>query len=400
MYKLLIADDEALEREVLHYFVEQSNLEIDTIIECVNGTDAVKKVIMEKPDIILLDINMPGLNGLEAMERIRMANHRCKVIFSTAFNYFEYAVKALQLGAMDFIVKPVNKELLVSVLNKAIDQLDMEYQLESQSQRMKTMMELMGNHIIGELISGNITEEVLYYLETMGVCPECCSGNCFCIRVDDDYGKDQMKQVTQAVNRELTLMGFSVLIHWKNTTITLIIINDRAMESESVYNTMKDVISAIIKKHAINCVMGIGSPFNEFGQIEISYNHARAMVGDVEGLDEEVEIPVEDVPENIKKICDYIEHNYFKKIKLDDISQMVGYSKYHLNRLFKQHMGTTIGDYLIRIRINRGRELLKEGTYSIKQISDMIGYSDPNYFTWTFTKIEGVSPAKYRYNSN
>lgn len=398
MYKLLIADDESLEREVLHYFVQQSNLEIDTIIECVNGTDTVKKVLLEKPDIIILDINMPGLNGLEAMERIQMANYHCKIIFSTAFNYFEYALKALQLGAMDFIVKPVNKELLISVLNKAIDQLDAELENESQSLRIKTMLEIMGTRIIGELICGNITEEVLYYLETIEIDTDCCKGNCFCLRVQSEYPKEQKHQILKAIHQELTLMGFGVLMNWKNLTITLIIINDKNMETEIVYTTMKEVLVAILKKKSLNYIVGIGCPFEEISQIEQSYNYARGMVGDVENQKTEVE-NVDDIPANIKKICEFIEANYSKKIGLEDVAEVVGYSKYHINRLFKQHMGTTIVDYLIQVRINKAREHLKKGTYSIKQISNMIGYSDPNYFTWTFKKIEGISPVKYRYSN-
>lgn len=67
MYKLMIVDDEQLERQVIRLFVEQSNLEIDKILECTNGVDAVKIALVEQPDICILDIRMPGLNRLEAM---------------------------------------------------------------------------------------------------------------------------------------------------------------------------------------------------------------------------------------------------------------------------------------------------------------------------------------------
>ena len=64
MYKILIADDEELEREALRFFINESSLDIDQVIECASGTEVIKRVMLDRPDIIVLDINMPGLNGL------------------------------------------------------------------------------------------------------------------------------------------------------------------------------------------------------------------------------------------------------------------------------------------------------------------------------------------------
>lgn len=396
MYKLLIADDEALEREALRYFVEHSNLEINEIIEASNGTDTVKKVMLEKPDIILLDINMPGLNGLESMERIQIGNPNCKVIFSTAFDYFEYAVKALQLGAIDFMVKPVKKERLIGVLNKAIDQLDVQLQQQTQDSRIKEIVELMGNRIIGELITGNITEEVLYYLETMDI-GTVCYGNCFCIRVGLEYSKECKKEIIKAIKQGFMLMGFVVLINWKNATITLLVFDRKNTDKDKLTTIIQEILFTVLKKNTVQYIAGIGTDFEDVSQIEQSYNHARVMVGDIAPHTEEQGC-LDDLAVSIKKISEFIAEHYREKISLEDIAKMVGYSKYHIGRLFKQYMGTTIVDYLIQVRMGKARELLKQGNYSIKQISEMVGYSDSNYFTWTFKKLEGVSPVKYRYS--
>ena len=61
MYKILIADDEELEREALRFFINESSLDIDQVIECASGTEVIKRVMLDRPDIIVLDINMPGL---------------------------------------------------------------------------------------------------------------------------------------------------------------------------------------------------------------------------------------------------------------------------------------------------------------------------------------------------
>ncbi|TCT16246.1 two-component system response regulator YesN [Natranaerovirga pectinivora] len=395
MYKLLIADDEALEREALKYFVTQSELEISSIIESATGTETVKKVLLEKPDIILLDINMPGLNGLEALERIQVANDKTKVIFSTAYNYFEYAIKALQLGAMDFMVKPVKQEQVITILNKAIDQLDGEKEKKSQNLKINEMIEYMGKKIVRELICGNITEDVLFYLEAMNIGLD-SSGNCFFIRLEEEFRVSEQKRVVITLKKEFENIGCKTLLNWKNNTLTILMFNQKDISNDLIDTVMKKLLFTVLKKHNLVYSIGIGLPFEEISQIEESYNYARSTIGDlpVQEIEKEQEY---DGPTGVKEICEFIEENYNSKINLDDIANAAGFSKYHISRIFKQHMGTTIIDYLTQKRINKARELLKEGNYSIKQISSMVGYSDPNYFTWTFKKIEGVSPVKYRY---
>ena len=397
MYKLLIADDEMIEREAIHYFVKESNLDIDLIIECSTGTETVKQVMLEKPDIILLDINMPGLDGLEVLERIQMPDYNCKVIFSTAFNYFEYVLKALKLGAMDFIVKPVKKEALVKIINKAIDQLDDELEKQCQSERMQTMIDYMGKRIMGELICGNISQEVLYYLETVDIETESCSGNCFCLSIQSKLSETEKEDILKTIHRDLSLIGFNLLSNWKNSMLTLIIIKGKDMNNDKVYDLMKEVLFNILKRFSLDYMAGIGQVFEELLQIEESYKRARTMIGGITNIEVSETQDIENIPLCIHKICKFIEENYSQKISLDDLAKLVGYSKYHMNRLFKEYIGTTIGDYIIKIRMGKARDLLKNETYSIKKISHMVGYSEANYFTWTFKKIEGMSPVKFRY---
>lgn len=109
---------------------------------------------------------------------------------------------------------------------------------------------------------------------------------------------------------------------------------------------------------------------------------------------------LKEVPAEIESVCRYMKEHYSEKITLTSIADSVGFSKYYISRLFKKHMGVTIIDYLIKIRLDKAKELLEKGDYSIKQISFMVGYSDPNYFTWSFKKYLGLSPIKFRYFQN
>ena len=104
--KILIVEDEVLIREGMSDYLMECGYEV---FEAGDGQEALDLFHREAPDLVLLDINMPGLNGLQALEKIKSQDYRFRAVFSTAYDYFEYAVEALRLGAVDFMVKPVKK---------------------------------------------------------------------------------------------------------------------------------------------------------------------------------------------------------------------------------------------------------------------------------------------------
>lgn len=141
MYSILIADDEELEREVLSLFIKKSNLPIDKIILAENGNDAFVKIVCDKPEIVILDINMPELSGIQVLEKIRAENINSKVIISTAFDQFDFAVKALKLGAIDFLVKPVQKKVIIRALEHIIEKIKNEELNKNKMKQLDNVIE-------------------------------------------------------------------------------------------------------------------------------------------------------------------------------------------------------------------------------------------------------------------
>ena len=247
MYKLLLVDDENLEREALTLFVKKSKLseKISQIQECANGSQLLQKIPLFQPDIIILDIKMPGLNGLEALKKIREEGCNALVIISSAYNQFDYAVSAMQLGVINFLVKPVKETDFIEALENAF------------------------------------------------------------------------------------------------------VILEKAKKSEG----------------------------------------------------EEVAEKDKALPESVQKICRYIEENYSKNINLDDIADHCSYSRYHISHIFHEASGFTVFSYLLEVRMKKARELLKNSSLSIKEISSQIGFSDQNYFSNVFKRQTGLSPVEFRNNS-
>ncbi len=123
MYSILIVDDEALERKALRNIIMNKVPEIVAIEEANNGQVALEKVRKLMPDIMLLDIKMPQVNGIDVAREVKTFLPDCRIILLSGYTYFNYAREAVAIGIQDFLVKPVDDEDLVSALQIAIQSL-------------------------------------------------------------------------------------------------------------------------------------------------------------------------------------------------------------------------------------------------------------------------------------
>ncbi len=120
MYRVMIADDEPIERMLVGKILRKNFPEQLELVEAVNGREAIALFEEERCSIILMDIEMPGINGLEAAEHIRGLDRECSIIFLTAYDEFSYAKKAISVRALDYLLKPCEEEELVAALEEGI----------------------------------------------------------------------------------------------------------------------------------------------------------------------------------------------------------------------------------------------------------------------------------------
>lgn len=131
MIKILIADDEQYERELLAEILHRHfDPQIQTrTVE--SGRQAIDVAGFWKPSVILMDIEMPGINGIEAAKRIIERDASVKIIFVTAYSLFNYAYEAVKIGASDYILKPVNEADTVKSIRRCLGQVETREQLEA-----------------------------------------------------------------------------------------------------------------------------------------------------------------------------------------------------------------------------------------------------------------------------
>jgi len=120
MYRLLIVDDEPLMRRGIKLLADLKRLGIEEVHEASNGNEAMVLMNQVTFDIILLDINMPQMDGLTFAEKAKKLQPKVRICIITGYDYFEYAQKALKAGVEDYILKPVSKTDIEEVLNKMI----------------------------------------------------------------------------------------------------------------------------------------------------------------------------------------------------------------------------------------------------------------------------------------
>lgn len=126
MFRVLIADDEPIERLVVSKKIQayfEGRLEV---VMAENGSDAVEKFFDEQCRIAILDINMPGMDGLTAGEKIRERDGECSIIFLTAYDEFSFAKKAFSVRALDYLLKPGSDDELIAVLEEALSRAERE----------------------------------------------------------------------------------------------------------------------------------------------------------------------------------------------------------------------------------------------------------------------------------
>ena len=129
-YKVLLADDEQIERMALAKRLHKHFGDSLVIWQAADGNEAVRLCFKERCQIVIMDISMPELNGVEAAEQIRRLDEDCEIIFLTAYDEFSYAKRAIAIHALDYLLKPCEEEELTAAMEEAVGRIQKREQFE------------------------------------------------------------------------------------------------------------------------------------------------------------------------------------------------------------------------------------------------------------------------------
>ena len=174
MFKLLIVDDEKIVIDAVTFIINKEFKEVIVFESAKSGREAIEKCLSFNPDIVLMDIRMPGINGIEAISEIKKTQLNIIFIIVSAYEQFEYAKEAIGLGVNDYILKPIIKKNLVSTLENVIKKLTIEKEKrQSELQNIENYQNLIPfiehGFIYSILLGESFGTNVAKYKELLGL---------------------------------------------------------------------------------------------------------------------------------------------------------------------------------------------------------------------------------------
>lgn len=156
MYKMLLADDEGIVIDSLKFIIEKEFPGECEFVSAKTGRAVIELAEQYQPDIAFMDIQMPGINGIEAIREIKKVNNNCIFIVMTAYDKFDYAKEAINLGVLDYLNKPVAKEKIVATLKRAFSLCDATKERRTQDlmvkEKLETVVPIIENGFIQDLL--------------------------------------------------------------------------------------------------------------------------------------------------------------------------------------------------------------------------------------------------------
>ncbi len=172
MYRILLADDEGIMLESLKSVINRQfpDYEVET---AKTGRAAIEQAEYFHPDIIFMDIHMPGINGIQALREIRKFNRTALLYVISAYDKFDYAKEAIDLGVERYVMKPVNKKTVVEIIEEATDKVDKmrrsrQDQLKIQ-EKLETVIPVVESGFISQMLIVGDWQDAQYYKQLLDI---------------------------------------------------------------------------------------------------------------------------------------------------------------------------------------------------------------------------------------
>ena len=409
--KVFLADDEIVVREGIRESFPWDETPYTLVGEAPDGEMALPIIRDTNPDIVITDIRMPFMDGIELCRILRAQMPWIGIIVLSGYDEFEYARQCIRLGVREYLVKPINAENLREALDKVSEQLKEERKTIEHAASLRARLgsdeQLVKEKLIASLYSEEAAAEdshsVLKHLHSMG----CNVIAPFYAVVDaafDPVGKGQEAAFNLSESSGGVMHASS-----SRTGAALLVLGDNAGDAEErAYAFATSLVRELERIGCDKIRVGIGDIVDTPEEILKSFKtarHIRHIL--VERTDEKPMIlgtremgEVSDDPGTSKVISDaklYMsEHFTDPNLMLQDVAKSVNMSNSRFSTVFSQQNGQTFTEYLISLRLGKAKEMLRTTGVKSTQIARECGYNDSHYFSYIFKKNVGITPSEYR----
>ncbi len=285
MLKVIIADDEERVLKLINALIDWEKLQLELVGTASNGIEAIQLIKTRNPDILITDIRMPGLDGLELISAAKDIKPNLEMMIVSGHANFPYAQTAISYGVNDYLLKPINKnQLMISlekICEKILDSRNAQMNLELLTKTEKTSKKIIKNNLIIDLLNhNNLDFEKGNLVQNYGLSPKGELIQIFCIRFDYEIDKIDShtlnviyERVYKIINNNLERLCEDVILNISNYSIIGVLNYKRDYELD-VYRNMKDILNQlIIQKHMLNTIefsIALNSPIKDSRDMEKS----------------------------------------------------------------------------------------------------------------------------------
>jgi len=296
MQTVLICDDEKRVCQLINKLIRWNELDLRCLGMVYDGIEAYNTILEQKPDIVITDIRMPGMNGLELLEKIKQEGLDTKIIIISGYKEFEYAHRAIKNGVEDYLVKPINKDELNLILKKIKDQFislqETKISTELLNKRFEQGMNLLREQFIQELCN-NESEMGKLPIDTMNDLYNLNFNNgifqaavihldCVNQELGDAFSRNKiLNKINEYIEEKLKPLCLDALTTVKNNDIICIFnFEDNAQEQiDKLWYMIYESGSAYLNMQAAYMItVGIGLPKNNFERVKYSIVEAHEAI--------------------------------------------------------------------------------------------------------------------------
>ncbi len=409
--KVFLADDEIVVREGIRESFPWDETPYVLVGEAPDGEMALPMIRDTNPDIVITDIKMPFMDGIELCRTLRARMPWIGIIVLSGYDEFEYARQCIALGVREYLLKPINAEDLKAALDKVSAQIREERRSYEHAASLRARMESDGKFVkekmVGALFSDEAAEEdavnVLAQLSAMG----CQVPAPFYEVIDAAFDPADKGREAASVLAESS--GGIALPSPGRVGTRFLILGETAEDTEEKAYDFANSLSQELERVGCGQIrIGIGDIVREPEQIYQSFRTARHIrhlltprtepQAIILGTREMGDVPEDPAtPSVISEAKLYMSRNFTNpNLMLQDVAKAVGMSNSRFSTVFSQAGGQTFTEYLIHLRLGKAKELLRTTGEKSSQIAREVGYNDAHYFSYIFKKNTGMTPSEYR----